>query len=115
ALPSSSQLRSRVPTPHADLSPPDHVLAAEIAGASALLDHAAVHTWYEDGADAVTGPGAVHAGLMDLSEVAVPEDAHVFLCGSSGFLRAVRSGFLDAGVDGSRIHAELFSPNDWLV
>ncbi len=100
---------------HADRSPADHVLADEIAGESALLDDAEVHTWYEDGADAVTGPGAVHAGLMDLSEVAVPEDAHVFLCGSSGFLRAVRSGFLDAGVDGSRIHAELFSPNDWLV
>src|SRR5699024_1302067 len=62
---------------HADRSPADHVLADEIAGESALLDDAEVHTWYEDGADAVTGPGAVHAGLMDLSEVAVPEDAHV--------------------------------------
>ena len=104
----------RVLVLHADRSPDQHVLADEVAGQSSMLADAEVHTWYEDGAATVTGPGTVHAGLMDLSAVDLPADAHVFLCGSSGFLQAVRTGFLDAGVPEERIHAELFSPNDWL-
>lgn len=105
----------RVLVLHADRGPADHVLADEVAGESSLLADAEVHTWYERGADTVSGPGTVHEGLMDLSAVDVPEDAHVFLCGSSGFLQALRSVFLDAGVPAERLHAELFAPNDWLV
>lgn len=100
---------------HADRSPDQHVLADEVAGESSMLADAEVHTWYEADADAATGPGTVHQGLMDLSVVDLPTDAHVFLCGSSGFLQAVRPAFLAAGVDEERLHAELFAPNDWLV
>ena len=105
----------RVLVLHADRSPDQHVLAGEVAGESSLLADAEVHTWYEAGADTVSGPGTVHHGLMDLSEVALPADAHVFLCGSTGFLQAVRPAFLSAGVPEERLHAELFAPNDWLV
>lgn len=105
----------RVLVLHADRSPDQHVLAGEVAGESSLLADAEVHTWYEAGADAVSGPGSVHSGLMDLSEVDLPADAHVFLCGSTGFLQAVRPAFVAAGVPEERIHAELFAPNDWLV
>ena len=52
---------------------------------------------------------------MDLSSVPLPEGAHVFLCGSTGFLQSLRRQFLDAGVPEDRLHAELFAPNDWLV
>ena len=105
----------RVLVLHADRSPEQHVLADEVAGESSLLADAEVHTWYEDGADAASGPGRVHPGLMDLATVDLPEGAHVFLCGSTGFLQAVRPALLDAGVPEARIHAELFAPNDWLV
>ena len=105
----------RVLVLHADRSPGQHVLADEVAGESSLLADAEVHTWYEDGADTASGPGTVHPGLMDLSTVDLPEGAHVFLCGSTGFLQAVRPALLDAGVPEARIHAELFAPNDWLV
>lgn len=105
----------RVIVLHADRSPDQHVLAGEVAGESSMLADAEVHTWYEADADAATGPGTVHQGLMDLSVVDLPTDAHVFLCGSSGFLQAVRPAFLAAGVDEERLHAELFAPNDWLV
>lgn len=105
----------RVIVLHADRSPDQHVLAGEVAGESSMLADAEVHTWYESGADTVSGPGTVHHGLMDLSEVALPADAHVFLCGSTGFLQAVRPAFLAAGVPEERLHAELFAPNDWLV
>ena len=105
----------RVLVLHADRSPDQHVLADEVAGESSLLADAEVHTWYEQGADTVSGPGAVHHGVMDLSAVGLPEDAHVFLCGSTGFLQSLRPAFLGAGVPEERLHAELFAPNDWLV
>lgn len=100
---------------HADRSPDQHVLAEEVAGESSLLADAEVHTWYEHGADTASGPGAVHPGLMDPASVGLPADAHVFLCGSTGFLQSMRPTFLEAGVPEHRIHAELFAPNDWLV
>ncbi|WP_299023122.1 FAD-binding oxidoreductase [uncultured Dietzia sp.] len=105
----------RVLVLHADRSPDQHVLATEVSGEASLLADAEVHTWYEDGAETVTGPGTVHHGYMDLSKVALPAGAHVFLCGSSGFLQAVRPALLSAGVPEERLHAELFAPNDWLV
>ena len=105
----------RVLVLHADRSPADHVLADEVAGEAAMLADAEVHTWYEQAADTVSGPGTVHRGLMDLSSVTLPEGAHVFLCGSTGFLQSLRRQFLDAGVPEDRLHAELFAPNDWLV
>lgn len=105
----------RVLVLHADRSPEQHVLADEVAGESSLLTDADVHTWYEQGADTVSGPGAVHQGFMDLSLVQIPDGAHVFLCGSSSFLQAVRSQFIEAGVSEERLHAELFAPNDWLL
>lgn len=112
---SATEDSRRVLVLHADRSPADHVLADEVAGESSLLADAEVHTWYERGADTASGPGVVHTGLMDLSAVDLPDDAHVFLCGSSGFLQAVRAAFLGAGVPEERLHAELFAPNDWLV
>ena len=109
----------RVLVLHADRSRADHVLADEVAGEAAMLADAEVHTWYEQApdtdTDAVSGPGTVHRGLMDLSSVPLPEGAHVFLCGSTGFLQSLRRQFLDAGVPEDRLHAELFAPNDWLV
>lgn len=105
----------RVLVLHADRSPDQHVLADEVIGESSLLADGEVHTWYEQGADTVSGPGAVHDGVMDLATVEIPEGAHVYLCGSTGFLQALRPAFLGAGVPEERLHAELFAPNDWLV
>lgn len=45
----------------------------------------------------------------------LPEDADIYLCGGNGFLKNVREQLTAAGVDESRVHFELFSPNDWLV
>lgn len=105
----------RVLVLHADRAPGQHVLADEVAGESSLLADAEVHTWYEQGAETVAGPGVVHPGFMDLSAIDLPEGAHVFLCGSTGFLQVQRAALLDAGVPEERLHAELFAPNDWLV
>lgn len=100
---------------HADRSPSEHVLASEVAGSATTLSDAQVHTWYEADAGTVTGPGEVHEGLMDLADVELPEGAQYYLCGGNGFLRAQRAALDSAGVPEERVHAELFSPNDWLV
>lgn len=105
----------RVLVLHADRSPAQHVLADEVAGEAALLSDVDVHSWYEADAHTASGPGTVHEGLMDLSVVDLPAEAHVFLCGSTSFLQAVRPAFVAAGVPEDRIHAELFAPNDWLT
>ncbi|MCY1659001.1 globin domain-containing protein [Dietzia sp. SL131] len=110
-----AEVRGGLGCPAGEVSGWLHAHAEEVAGESSLLADAEVHTWYEQGADTVAGPGAVHPGFMDLAAVELPEGAHVFLCGSTGFLQSLRPRFLEAGVPAERLHAELFAPNDWLV
>lgn len=100
---------------HADRSPDQHVLRNEISGAAESLSDSVVHSWYEAGADSADAPGEIHSGLMNLDEIDIPEGAHVFLCGGTGFLDAQRSKLAEIGVPAERVHAELFAPNDWLV
>ena len=45
----------------------------------------------------------------------IPKDAHVYVCGTDGFVQAVRPQLLDRGLPADRVHCELFSPNDWLL
>ena len=111
----STQFSRPVTILHADRSPAEHVLRSEVSGAAESLSDSVVHSWYESGADTADGPGAIHTGLMDLSEVDIPAGAHVFLCGGTGFLEAQRSALAALGVTEDRVHAELFAPNDWLV
>ena len=63
------------------------------------------------GADA---PDA-RAGLLDLDAVRLADDAQIYLCGNNGFVQAVREQLVRRGVAASRVHCELFSPNDWLL
>ncbi|MFC5905882.1 globin domain-containing protein [Streptacidiphilus monticola] len=101
----------RVLTLHADRSPADHALRAETRQLVTQLPNAAVQFWYEH-------PGAeepdAKVGLMDLSELALPARAQVYLCGPLPFLRAVRAQFRHAGVPAERIHYEVFGPDLWL-
>ena len=63
------------------------------------MPNASLQLWYEE--------------LMSLDGVELPEGAEVYLCGNDGFVRAVRDQLLERGV--TRVHSELFSPNDWLL
>lgn len=77
------------------------------------LPHASLDIWYEDG---LTGRVPdVHAGLMTLDGIELPEGTHVYLCGGEGFVRAVRTQLTERGLPAERVHCELFSPNDWLL
>lgn len=90
---------ARVQVLHADRSAQTHPLRERQRELVDGLPGASLQVWYED--------------LMSLDGVELPEDAEVYLCGNDGFVRAVRDQLLARGV--TRVHSELFSPNDWLL
>ncbi|NLG56634.1 MAG: hemin transporter [Rhodococcus sp.] len=94
---------------HADRSPSTHPLRTDMHALVTSLPNASLDVWYE------TEPGDARSGLLDISQVELPEGADVYICGGNGFLQAVRAQLQTAGVAEDKVHFELFSPNDWLV
>ncbi|NNH75322.1 hemin transporter [Nocardia uniformis] len=90
---------------HADRSAAAHPLHDRIHGLLRNLHDAYFRAWYRD----------ENHGLLDLSRVELPEHADYYLCGGSSFLQSVRAQLLAAGIPASRVHFELFAPNDWLL
>jgi nitric oxide dioxygenase len=84
---------------HADRSEQAHPLRERQRELVDKLPNASLQVWYED--------------PLSLDEVTLPADAEVYLCGNDGFVRAVREQLVGRGV--TRVHCELFSPNDWLL
>ncbi|HET7475803.1 MAG TPA: globin domain-containing protein [Dermatophilaceae bacterium] len=97
---------------HADRSPEHHPLYEATVRAGSELEAFSSQLWYEELDDAARARGALQ-GLMDLSVVAVPKDAEVFLCGPAGFMTFVRRQLVDAGVDPANIRYEVFGPDMW--
>lgn len=103
----------RVQVLHADRNVQTHPLRGRQRELTDRLPNATIEVWYEDGAGADT-PDA-HAGLLKLDAVSLADDAQIYLCGNNGFVQAVRAQLLQRGIPASRVHCELFSPNDWLL
>ncbi len=95
---------------HADRSAATHPLFDAVTTSLSSMQHASVHTWYEDVDSAGRRRGA-RAGLMDLDEVSLPTDADVFLCGPLPFMRRARADMVRRGVSPDRIHYEVFGPD----
>jgi len=55
----------------------------------------------------------VFEGLMDLSQVSLPDDAEYYLCGPVPFMQAVRTALLERGVRPGDIQYEVFGPDLW--
>ncbi|WP_137148734.1 globin domain-containing protein [Mycolicibacterium sp. CR10] len=98
---------------HADRSDQSHPLRERQHELLAELPHATLDLWYEDGVTA--GSPEAHPGLLNLADVELRDGAQVYLCGNSGFVKALRSQLIERGVPAERLHCELFSPNDWLL
>ncbi|MGV0853417.1 globin domain-containing protein [Mycolicibacterium phlei] len=98
---------------HADRGDATHPLRERQHELLAQLPNGSLDVWYEDG---LTGgqPG-VHAGLLTLDGIEIPASADIYLCGNNGFVQAVRGQLIQRGVPATRVHSELFSPNDWLL
>ena len=100
--------RSRCCTPTSTRPRPlrGQVLAdIELPGANA-------HVWYERGAQTLL-PVDVHAGVLNLEDVKLPDDALYYLCGPLPFMQAVRSALIERDVAPRDIQYEVFGPDLW--
>lgn len=96
---------------HADRSAAHHPLHSLTAKAGAKLQHFTDHVWYEESDGAADRP--VRTGLMDLTDIPLPEDVQVYLCGPLVFMRHVRGQLLERGVPPTSIRYEVFGPDLW--
>ena len=107
-----TQPQRKVIIAHADRTAQDHALRETVLHAGRQIDDFTAYTWYETvNAD----DNRSQQGLMDLSQVPLPDDVQVFTCGPLPFMRHVRSTLLERGVPAARIRYEVFGPDLWAV
>ncbi|MFH8132858.1 NO-inducible flavohemoprotein [Pantoea osteomyelitidis] len=101
---------------HATETGEQHAFRDEVTQAGSQLSHFAQHIWYRE-------PGAQDAGrydvqgLMDLAAVSAQlqeKNRQFYLCGPLAFMQFVTRQLLDAGIDASNIHYEVFGPHKGL-
>ena len=98
---------------HADLDEDSFALRHQVVGDIGALPNASLHVWYEQGAKTDLPVAAIFAGVMDLSQVTLPENALYYLCGPLPFMQAVRSALIERSVPAQDIQYEVFGPDLW--
>ena len=98
---------------HADLDESSFALRGQVTDDIAALPNASMYVWYENGAKTDLPVADVFAGMMDLSNVDLPDGAVYYLCGPLPFMQAVRSVLIDRGVAPRDIQYEVFGPDLW--
>lgn len=101
--------RRRVLVAHADRNRDTHPLRALQRDLVDALPNAELELWYEQPS------GDSRPGTLTVSALDLPREADIYLCGGAGFLQSVRAQLTAAGVPLTRVHFELFSPDDWLL
>ena len=95
---------------HADRTAKDHALRETVLHAGRQIDDFTRYTWYESVA---ADDSRSRTGFMDLAEIPLPPDVHVFTCGPLPFMRQVRGALLARGVPADHIRYEVFGPDLW--
>lgn len=98
---------------HADKSHEHHALYASLRRQVLAMSDAKAQNWYESDADSAPTLHPAREGFMDLSDIEVPADAVVFMCGPLEFMRDARLSLIDKGISSERIHYEVFGPDLW--
>jgi nitric oxide dioxygenase len=98
---------------HADANEASFALRRQVLDDVAALPNASAYAWYEEGADSSERFTGVFAGMMDLSQVPLPDGAAYYLCGPIPFMQAVRSALIERGVPPQDIQYEVFGPDLW--
>jgi nitric oxide dioxygenase len=98
---------------HADLDESSWALRQQVVDDVKTLADGKLHVWFERGAQCSLPVDGVHEGIMDLTEVDLPDDAVYYLCGPLPFMKAVRSALVDRGVPTRDIQYEVFGPDLW--
>jgi nitric oxide dioxygenase len=97
---------------HADVDEASFALRHQVLEDLRALPGGTAHVWYERGAESDL-PVEVHAGMIDLDDVKLPEGAGYYLCGPLPFMQAVRSALIGRGVAARDIQYEVFGPDLW--
>ncbi len=98
---------------HADKSHDTHALYGSLRRQVLAMPDAKAQNWYEEGAEDAPTLHPAKPGLMDLSEVELPENATVFMCGPLPFMFAARKALIARGVSPEEIRYEVFGPDLW--
>lgn len=96
---------------HACESTEQHSFRRRINTLKETLD-LTTHIWYRH---KPANNKSEHHGLMDLSGIqeSLPlSSGHFYLCGPIPFMKFIKGQLLTLGVDGGRIHYEVFGPHD---
>jgi nitric oxide dioxygenase len=98
---------------HADLDEESFALRQQVLDDVRALTKATLHVWYERGAEGSLPVDGRFAGIMDLSEVDLPDGAMYYLCGPLPFMQGIRAALLDRGIPPADIQYEVFGPDLW--
>ena len=97
---------------HADVDEASFALRHQVLADLSTLTGGSAHVWYERGAESSL-PVEVRAGVLNLDDVKLPDEAGYYLCGPLPFMQAVRSALIDRGVPPRDIQYEVFGPDLW--
>ncbi|WP_393101371.1 MOSC domain-containing protein [Streptomyces sp. LN325] len=92
-----------------------HVFAAETRALLARLPHGRAYISYTGPGDAITrrdGEAHIRQGRLtarSLADMAIPADAHAYLCGPPAFMDTLGGHLRAQGLKPERIHTEVFS------
>lgn len=98
---------------HADRSHAHHALYDGLRRQVLAMRDARAQNWYEESADDAPTLHPARSGFMDLSDVEVPAEAQVFMCGPLPFMQIARRSLMEKGIQGGSIHYEVFGPDMW--
>jgi nitric oxide dioxygenase len=98
---------------HSDHSHAVHALYAGLRSQVLAMGDAKTQNWYEEGAESAPTLSPALPGRMDLSDIEIPSDATVFMCGPLPFMLDARKALLGKGISAERIHYEVFGPDLW--
>ncbi|MEV4901501.1 globin domain-containing protein [Citricoccus sp. NPDC055426] len=98
---------------HADRSHAHHALYDGLRRQVLAMPDARAQNWYEEGAETAPTLYPARAGFMDLSDVELPGEAQVFMCGPLPFMQIARRALMEQGVAGDNINYEVFGPDLW--
>jgi nitric oxide dioxygenase len=99
---------------HADYNEESFALRNQVLADIAALPNASVYLWFSElGRQRRPPVQEVFRGLMDISQVSLPDNAVYHLCGPVPFMQGIRNALIKGGVSPCDIQYEVFGPDLW--
>lgn len=98
---------------HADRAHDTHALYSSLRRQVIAMADARAQNWYEVDAETAPTLHPARSGFMDLTDVDLPDEAIVFMCGPLPFMRAMRKTLIERRIPRERINYEVFGADLW--